>query len=69
LAILDDGVAVYEVTNGRVEVEQFMAHTGKTVVGGTASWATGNGAALATGAVGMAGAAPVVVAVVIGGAA
>lgn len=68
LAILDEGVAVYDLANGRIEVEQFLARTGKTVLGGTASWAAGNGTALASGMVGMAGAAPVVVAVVIGGA-
>jgi hypothetical protein len=37
LAVLDEGVAIYEVAHGHMDVEQFVARTGKTILRRTAA--------------------------------
>ncbi len=65
LALLDGGIAVYEVATGKAEVEELITKLSKAAVGGAAAWAIGEaGAGLAV-AAGATGAVPVAVAIVL----
>jgi hypothetical protein len=67
LALLDDGMAVYEYASGKTEVDALMARLGKSVVGGASAWAIGDLAATGALAAGATGAVPVAIAIVVGG--
>lgn len=66
LAVLDGGIAIYEVATGKAEVDELVARLGKIAIGGTAAWVLGDAAAAAAVAAGATGAVPVAVAIIVG---
>ncbi len=66
LAILDGGIAIYEVAIGKAEVDELVTRLGKAVVGGASSWAVGELAAGAAASAGATGAVPIAVAIIVG---
>jgi len=66
LALLDGGMAVYEVAVGKADVDELVTRLGKTVVGGAAAWAVGEVAVDAAVAAGASGAVPIAVVIVVG---
>ena len=65
LAILDGGIAVYEVAKGKAEVDELAIKLSKSVVGGAAAWGVGEAAAGVAASAGAVGAAPIAVAIVV----
>lgn len=68
MMILDGGIAVYEVAEGKAGIDELMTRLGKIAGGGIVSWWAANAASSAAIAAGSTGAAPVVVAIVVGAA-
>jgi hypothetical protein len=64
LAVLDGGIAVYEVAIGKREVDELVARLSKIAIGGGAAWAVASTAGAAVAAAGATGAVPVAVAIV-----
>jgi hypothetical protein len=68
LAVLDGGIAIYEVASGKADIEELITKVSTTLTGGTAAWALGNSAATAAVAAGATSVMiPVAVAIVVGG--